>query len=57
LRRFFDEFVEHDPEAPSRPRIIKALIGGAAIRESPLHAARRRGHTELAAYLLEHGAV
>jgi ankyrin repeat protein len=51
------EMVGQDPEVARRPRTIKALIGGAAMRESPLRAARRRGRTDVISYLLEHGAV
>lgn len=51
------EIVERDAEALSRPRTIKALIGGAAVRESPLRAAKRTGRAEVVAYLVENGAV
>jgi hypothetical protein len=51
------EIVQRDSETLTRPRIIKALIGGAAIMESPLRAAKRRGRREVVSYLLEHGAV
>ena len=49
--------VERDPEILKRPKVMKALIGGTATKESPLQAARRRGRTELVSYLLGHGAV
>lgn len=49
--------VERDPEILKRPKVMKALIGGTATKESPLQAARRRGRTEIVSYLLEHGAV
>jgi ankyrin repeat protein len=51
------EMVQQDSEALTRPRRIKALIGGAAIRESPLRAAKRRNRTEVVTYLVRHGAV
>jgi ankyrin repeat protein len=49
--------VQQDPEVLTRPRSIKALLTGAAIRESPLCAAKRRNRTEVVSYLLRHGAV
>ena len=52
-----ERMVERDPEILKRPRIMKALIGGAATKESPLQAVRRRGRTEIVTYLLEHGAI
>jgi ankyrin repeat protein len=52
-----ERMVERDPEILKRPKLMKALIGGTATKESPLRAARRRGRTEIVSYLLEHGAV
>jgi ankyrin repeat protein len=49
--------VEQDPEVLKRPKVMKALIGGTAIKESPLQAARRRGRSEIVSYLVQHGAV
>ena len=49
--------VEEDPDILCRPVEIVALIGGAAVRESPLGAAKRRERTELADYLRKHGAT
>jgi ankyrin repeat protein len=49
--------VELDPDILKRPKVMKALMGGTATKESPLQAARRRGRTEIVSYLLEHGAV
>jgi ankyrin repeat protein len=49
--------VERDKDVLRRPVELLALVGGAAIFESPLRAARRRGSRDVEAYLLEHGAV
>ena len=38
-----EHMVERDPEILKRPKIMKALIGGTATKESPLQAVRRRG--------------
>jgi hypothetical protein len=51
------EMVQQDSELLTRPRSIKALLTGVAIRESPLRAAKRRNRTEVVSYLLQHGAV
>jgi Ankyrin repeats (3 copies) len=52
-----ERMVKRDPEILKRPKVMKALIGGTAIKESPMQAARRRGRTEIVSYLLEQGAV
>jgi hypothetical protein len=39
--------VELDPDILKRPKVMKALMGGTATKESPLQAARRRGRTEI----------
>ena len=52
-----ERMVENDPEVLNWPKVIKALMGGTAIKESPLQAASRRGRTEIVSYLLEHGAI
>jgi adenylate cyclase class IV len=52
-----ERMVKRDPEILKRPKLMKALIGGTATKESSLRAARRRGRTEIVSYLLEHGAV
>jgi ankyrin repeat protein len=49
--------VERNPEILKRPKVMKALIGGTATKESPLQAARRRGRSEIVSFLLEHGAM
>jgi hypothetical protein len=46
-----------DPDAARRPVQLIATLGGTAVMESPLHAARRNGHTEGAALLLQCRAV
>jgi ankyrin repeat protein len=57
LLREIERMVERDPEILKRPKVMKALIGGTATKESPLQAARRRGRAEIVTYLLEHGAT
>jgi ankyrin repeat protein len=52
-----ERVVEQDPDILKRPKVMEALLGGTATKESPLQAARRRGRTEIVSYLLEHGAV
>jgi ankyrin repeat protein len=49
--------IAEDPDIISRPRLLKALPGGAAIRESPLQAARRRGYTDIVNLFLRHNAT
>jgi ankyrin repeat protein len=49
--------VEDDPGILRRPVEMVALIGGTAIKESPLATAKRRERTELIDYLLKHGAM
>jgi ankyrin repeat protein len=49
--------VQQDLHVLTRPKTLMALLGGAAIKESPLRAAKRQRHAELAAYLVAHGAV
>lgn len=49
--------VEDDSDILRRPVEMVALIGGAAVRESPLMAAKRRERDELVEYLQKHGAT
>lgn len=49
--------VEEDPDFVRRPMEMVALIGGTAVQESPLLAAKRRGRSEVVKYLLKRGAV
>jgi ankyrin repeat protein len=49
--------VERDPDVARRPLELSALIGGTATPESPLSAARRRGHRNVEAYLRDQGAT
>jgi len=49
--------VEQDKDVLRRPVEMQALVTGAAVFESPLRAARRRGWAEVEAYLVKNGAV
>lgn len=50
-------FLELDPDVLRRPVKCTALIGGTAMMESPLSAAKRRGWSDVVNLLVEHGAV
>lgn len=49
--------VEDDPDILRRQVDMVALIGGTAIKESPLATAKRRERKQLVDYLLKHGAT
>jgi ankyrin repeat protein len=52
-----ERMVENDPDILRRPIAMVALIGGTAVKESPLSAATRRGRKDIAECLVAHGAT
>jgi len=44
------------PDEARGPVEVRATLGGTAVLESPLHAARRNGHAEVVEFLVKHGA-
>jgi ankyrin repeat protein len=50
------QLVEADPQLLHRKRLVPELLTGGASMESPLQAARRRGHSEVVQFLSARGA-
>jgi ankyrin repeat protein len=49
--------VAKDLQILQRPKVMQALLGGTATKESPLQAAARGGHKQVVEFLAAHGAV